>query len=85
MRSPGGTSGGAHRSPDLQRVRWVRTLDDGRREAVTIPVNLILKGRAPYVALKDGNILYVPTNHLPPISFLIHHSETSMRHNRQCL
>jgi len=48
----------------LKRVQLVRTLDDGRKEAVTIPVNLILKGRAPDVALKDGDILYVPTNNL---------------------
>jgi hypothetical protein len=39
-------------------------LDYGRKEAVTIPVNLILKGRAPYVALKDGDVFYVPTNNL---------------------
>ena len=64
MRSPGGTSGGATRSPDLKRVQLVRTLDDGRKEAITIPVNLILKCRAPDVALKDGHILYVPTNNL---------------------
>ena len=57
-------AGGGSRSPDLKRVQLVRTLDDGRKEAVTIPVNLILKGRAPDVALKDGDILYVPTNNL---------------------
>jgi polysaccharide export outer membrane protein len=57
-------AGGGNRSPDLKRVQLVRTLDDGRKEAVTIPVNLILKGRAPDVALKDGDILYVPTNNL---------------------
>lgn len=56
--------GGGNRSPDLKRVQLVRTLDDGRKEAITIPVNLILKGRAPDVALRDGDILYVPTNNL---------------------
>jgi hypothetical protein len=43
-------------------VQLVRTLDDGRKEAITIPVNLIYKGRAPDVALIDGDILYVPTS-----------------------
>jgi len=57
-------AGGVNRSPDLKRVQLVRTLDDGRKEAITIPVNLILKGRAPDVALKDGDILYVPTNNV---------------------
>jgi polysaccharide export outer membrane protein len=57
-------AGVGNRSPDLKRVQLVRTLDDGRKEAVTIPVNLILKGRAPDVAMKDGDILYVPTSNL---------------------
>jgi polysaccharide export outer membrane protein len=57
-------AGGSSRSPNLKRVQLVRTLDDGRKEAFTIPVNLILKGRAPDVAMKDGDILYVPTNNL---------------------
>lgn len=53
--------GGAHAAA-LKRVQLVRTLDDGRKEAITIPVNLIYKGQAPDVALKDGDILYVPTS-----------------------
>lgn len=53
--------GGAHAAA-LKRVQLVRTLTDGRKEAITIPVNLIYKGRAPDVALKDGDILYVPTS-----------------------
>jgi len=57
-------AGGGRQSPDLKRVQLVRTLDDGRKEAVTIPVNQILKGRAPDVAMKDGDILYVPTSNL---------------------
>jgi len=55
-------AGGSSHSPDLKRVQLVRTLDDGRKEAITIPVNQILKGRAPDVVMKDGDILYVPTN-----------------------
>jgi polysaccharide export outer membrane protein len=57
-------AGGGRQSPDLKRVQLVRTLGDGRKEAVTIPVNRILKGRAPDVAMKDGDILYVPTSNL---------------------
>ncbi len=52
---------GAHASA-MKRVLLVRTLDDGRKEAITIPVNLIYKGKAPDVALKDGDIVYVPTS-----------------------
>ena len=40
-------AGGGNHSPDLKHVQLVRTLEDGREEAITIPVNLILKGRAP--------------------------------------
>ena len=57
-------AGGGSRSPNLRRVQLVRTLDDGRKEAITIPVNLILKGKAPDVAMKDGDILYIPINNL---------------------
>lgn len=57
-------AGGASHSPDLKRVQLVRTLDDGRKEDITIPVNLIIKGRAPDVAMKDGDILYVPTSNM---------------------
>jgi polysaccharide export outer membrane protein len=52
---------GGHASA-MKRVLLVRTLDDGRRESITIPVNLIYKGKAPDVALKDGDIVFVPTS-----------------------
>jgi polysaccharide biosynthesis/export protein len=52
---------GGHASA-MKRVLLVRTLDDGRKESITIPVNLIYKGKAPDVALKDGDILFVPTS-----------------------
>ena len=55
-------SGGGGKASAMKRVQLVRTLDDGRKEAITIPVNLIFKGRAPDVALMDGDILYVPTS-----------------------
>jgi polysaccharide export outer membrane protein len=55
-------SGGTGKAPALKRVQLVRTMDDGRKEAITIPVNLIFKGQAPDVTLVDGDILYVPTS-----------------------
>jgi len=57
-------AGGSSHAPDLKHVQLVRALDDGRKEMITLPVNLILKGRAPDVAMKDGDILYVPTSNL---------------------
>jgi polysaccharide export outer membrane protein len=57
-----GLAGGSGRAAAMKRVQLVRTLDDGRKEAITIPVNLIYQGKAPDVALKDGDILYVPTS-----------------------
>jgi polysaccharide export outer membrane protein len=57
-----GLAGGTGHAAAVKRVQLVRTLDGGRREAITIPVNLIYKGRAPDVALIDGDILYVPTS-----------------------
>lgn len=55
-------AGGGARAAALNRVQLVRTLEDGRKEAITIPVNLIFKGKAPDVALKDGDVLFVPTS-----------------------
>ena len=55
-------SGGTGHAAALKRAQLVRTLDDGRKESITVPINLIYKGRAPDVALKDGDILYVPTS-----------------------
>lgn len=55
-------AGGSGHAPALNRVQLVRTLEDGRKEAITIPVNLIYKGRAPDVSMKDGDVLFVPTS-----------------------
>ena len=57
-------AGGSSHSPDLKHVQLVRSLDDGRKEMIMLPVNRILKGRAPDVAMKDGDILYIPTSNL---------------------
>ena len=55
-------AGGGSRAAALKRVQLVRTLADGRKEAITIPVDLIYKGRAPDVAMRDGDVLFVPTS-----------------------
>jgi polysaccharide biosynthesis/export protein len=55
-------SGGTGHAAAIKRAQLVRTLDDGRKESITIPINLIYKGKAPDVALKDGDILYLPTS-----------------------
>jgi len=55
-------AGNSGRAAAIKRAQLVRTLEDGRKEAITIPVNLIYKNRAPDVAMKDGDILYVPTS-----------------------
>ncbi len=48
----------------MDRSQLVRTLKDGRKVAITVPVNRILNGKAPDMALKDGDILYVPKSNL---------------------
>jgi len=55
-------AGGDRKAAALNRVQLVRTLEDGRKEDIVIAVNLIQKGKAPDVAMKDGDILYVPTS-----------------------
>jgi polysaccharide export outer membrane protein len=55
-------AGGSGRAAALNHVQLVRTLSDGRKEAITIPLDKVLNGKAPDVAMKDGDVLYVPTS-----------------------
>jgi polysaccharide export outer membrane protein len=55
-------AGGGGHAAAISRVHLVRTVEGGRKEDVILAVNLIYKGKAPDVALKDGDILYVPTS-----------------------
>jgi polysaccharide biosynthesis/export protein len=55
-------AGGTGHAAAVRHAQLVRTLEDGRKEAITIPIDLIYKGKAPDVAMKDGDILYVPTS-----------------------
>ncbi|MGA2674324.1 MAG: polysaccharide biosynthesis/export family protein [Terracidiphilus sp.] len=55
-------AGGGGHAAALNRVHLVRAVEGGRKEDIVLAVNLIEKGRAPDVALKDGDILYIPTS-----------------------
>ena len=46
----------------LKKVQLIREAAEGRKEVVTLDVTKILKGEAADVVLKDGDIIYVPTN-----------------------
>jgi len=53
---------GSGAAADMNHAHLVRTLDDGRKEDIILNVNKILDAKAPDVALKDGDILFVPTS-----------------------
>ncbi len=55
-------AGGGGRGAKLKKAGLVRTLPDGRKEMITLAVNQILDGTSPDMALKDQDILYVPTD-----------------------
>jgi polysaccharide export outer membrane protein len=55
-------AGGDGKAAALKNVQLVRSLKDGRKEAITISLKDIYKGKAPDVALKDGDVVYVPTS-----------------------
>lgn len=55
-------AGGSAKAAAINRVQLVRSMKDGRKEAITISLKEIYKGRAPDVALKDGDVVFVPTS-----------------------
>ena len=55
-------AGGGGKAAALKRVQLVRTLKDGRKEVIAVSVEDIFKGKAPDVALQDGDVVYVPTS-----------------------
>ncbi len=55
-------AGGGGKAAALKRVQLVRTLKDGRKEVIAVSVKDIFKGKAPDVALQDGDVVYVPTS-----------------------
>ncbi len=56
----GGTVSGAN----MKHAHIVRTLKDGKKEDIVFNANEILKGKAADIALKDGDILYIPTSNV---------------------
>ena len=55
-------AGGSMHGANMEHAHVVRTLEDGKKEDIVLNVSQIFKGKAPDVALKDGDILYIPTN-----------------------
>ena len=57
-------AGGGGHAAAMNNVHLVRTLEGGRKEDIIVAVKRIYQGKAPDVALKDGDILYVPTSNV---------------------
>lgn len=57
-----GLAGGPSHAAKMHEVQLVRKLPDGRKEMVAIPLDEILKGASPDMALKDQDIVYIPTS-----------------------
>jgi polysaccharide export outer membrane protein len=55
-------AGNTGKAASTKRVHLIRTQESGRKEDIILGVNLILQGKAPDVAMKDGDILYIPTS-----------------------
>lgn len=55
-------AGGGGHAAKLSKVQVVRTLDDNRKEMIIVAVDKIYQGKAPDLALMDGDIVYVPTS-----------------------
>ena len=53
---------GSESAAAMNHAHLVRTLEDGRKEDILLNVNKILDAKAPDVALKDGDILFIPTS-----------------------
>ena len=55
-------AGGSGPYAAMSRAHLVRTLGDGRKEDIILNVDKIQAAKAPDVAMKDGDILFVPTS-----------------------
>ena len=55
-------AGGSGPAAKMSHAHLVRTLDDGRREDIILNINRIQNAKAPDVVLKDGDILFIPTD-----------------------
>ncbi len=59
-----GLAGGPGHGADSRHVRLVRGLPDGSKVMIVIPMDQVYKGKSPDVALRDGDILFVPTSNI---------------------
>jgi protein involved in polysaccharide export with SLBB domain len=55
-------AGSSGPSAAMSRAHLVRTLADGRKEDVILNVDKIQDAKAPDMAMKDGDILFIPTS-----------------------
>jgi polysaccharide biosynthesis/export protein len=55
-------AGNTGKAAASNRAHLVRAQDDGKKVDVVLELNKILKGEAPDLAMKDGDILFVPTS-----------------------
>ena len=55
-------AGNTGKAAAANRAHLVRAQDDGKKVDVVLELNEILKGKAPDLAMKDGDILFVPTS-----------------------
>jgi polysaccharide export outer membrane protein len=55
-------AGNTGKAAAANRAHLVRAQDDGKKVDVVLELNKILKGEAPDLAMKDGDILFVPTS-----------------------
>lgn len=57
-----GLAGGPGKAAKMRDVRLIRPLPDGRKEMIAVPMDRVFKGTSPDLALKDQDIVYVPTS-----------------------
>ena len=55
-------AGGTGRAASLRKVQLVRSVQGGQKIMVIVPLDRIIAGKAADVALRDGDILFVPTS-----------------------
>jgi polysaccharide export outer membrane protein len=55
-------AGGSGPSAAMGRAHLIRTVDGGKKEDIVLNVNKIQGARAPDIAMKDGDILFIPTS-----------------------
>jgi polysaccharide export outer membrane protein len=55
-------AGGSAHGATMNHAHIVRTVDNGKKEDIAFDVNQILKNKTPDIALKDGDIFYIPVS-----------------------